>query len=159
MNLVDEIDPRPDTPDFKGSLPLFYSIALNDVPMLKKQFKKGSEYFTLRNAKYQSVFHIAAKHNALEAIQFICQKSAFVDQLLKRDYQGNTPIHTATKAGHARVLQWLVRNSSPNFLLLQNDFGHTPEVAAQEKANIYDELFKEKQKLNDVSSDVLANLR
>lgn len=26
LELVDEIDPRPDTPDFFGSLPIFYSL-------------------------------------------------------------------------------------------------------------------------------------
>lgn len=79
LSLVDEIDPRPDTPDFQGALPLFYSVALNDVAMLQKQFRKGTQYFTLHNAKYQNVFHIAAKRNSLEAIKFICQKNVFVE--------------------------------------------------------------------------------
>jgi len=39
--IVDEIDPRPDTPDYYGSLPFFYTLQQNDLPMLEKQFKGG----------------------------------------------------------------------------------------------------------------------
>lgn len=40
--IVDEINPRPDTPDYYGALPLFYSLAQNDEKMIKKQFKMGA---------------------------------------------------------------------------------------------------------------------
>jgi hypothetical protein len=63
--LVDEIDPRPDTPDFYGSLPLYYSLQLDDLRMLKKQFTQGKKYFSFRSYKYETVFHVAAKNNAL----------------------------------------------------------------------------------------------
>lgn len=36
IDLVDEIDPKPDTPDFYGALPLFYAIQNNDFAMIKK---------------------------------------------------------------------------------------------------------------------------
>lgn len=33
--------------------------------MLKKQFNLGKKYFSFRNYKYETVFHVAAKNNAL----------------------------------------------------------------------------------------------
>lgn len=37
--------------------------------MIKKQFKSKKSYFKLRNYKYETIFHIAAKYNAKEALQ------------------------------------------------------------------------------------------
>ena len=45
LPIVDEINPKPDTHDYYGNLPLFYSIKLDDKPMIEKQFKAGKEYF------------------------------------------------------------------------------------------------------------------
>jgi len=72
IELVDEIDPRPDCPDYFGAMPIFYSLQQDDLPMLQKQFKKGPLYFTVRNYKYETVFHVAAKNNALDSLKFIC---------------------------------------------------------------------------------------
>ena len=137
LNLVDEIDPRPDTPDFYGSLPIYYSLQQDDLPMLKKQFRKGSGYFGLRNYKFETVFHIAGKNNALNSLKFICGRAVWIDQMLKRDYEGNTPLHSAAKAGSYEVLLWFLQNTTPQFSQIQNDFGFTPSQAASEKASIY----------------------
>jgi ankyrin repeat protein len=75
--------------------------------MLQKQFTKGSAYFPLRNYKYETVFHIAAKNNAKVSLEFICGRSVFIQQLLKRDYKGDTPIHAAAKAGSYETLEFL----------------------------------------------------
>lgn len=34
--IVDEIKPRPDTKDYAGNLPVYYTLAENDVPMVEK---------------------------------------------------------------------------------------------------------------------------
>lgn len=47
--------------------------------MIEKQFRGGSKYFSMRNYKYESPFHIAGKNNALESLKFICGKSCFID--------------------------------------------------------------------------------
>lgn len=67
--LVDEIMPRPDTKDYFGSLPIYYSLMQDDVKMIEKYFKKGREYFELRNYKNETILHIAAKNNALESLK------------------------------------------------------------------------------------------
>jgi ankyrin repeat protein len=79
LDIVDEIDPRPDTPDYYGSLPLFYSLQQDDLPMLQKQFKMGRDYYKLRNYKYETIFHIAAKNNALSSLQYLVGKAVFID--------------------------------------------------------------------------------
>ena len=115
LELVDEIDPRPDTPDFYGNLPIYYSLEQNDLPMLKKQFKQGSQYFSLKNYRYETVFHIAAKGNSLESLKYICGRAVWIDQMLKRDFEGNTPLHTAAKAGSYDTLKWFLEHVTPNF--------------------------------------------
>jgi hypothetical protein len=74
--------PWPDTVDCYRSLPLYYSIQQDDPPKLEKQFTKGSVYFTLRNYKYETVFHIAAKNNVKNSLWFTCGRSVFINSCL-----------------------------------------------------------------------------
>lgn len=130
--IVDEINPRPDTKDFYGSLPLFYAIQADDTPMLKKQFTSGSLYFPLRNYKFETMFHIAAKHNARDSLEFICGINVFIQHLVKRDYKGDTCFHAAAKAGSYECLEWLLSSvTSKDFIEIENDFGQTPLAAAE----------------------------
>ncbi len=107
--------------------------------MLQKQFKMGREYFKLRNYKYETIFHIAGKNNALSSLQYLVGKAVFIDQILKRDFEGNTPLHSACKAGSFEVLEWLSRLVTKGFFEIQNDFGFTPLQAAKEKSYLYNE--------------------
>lgn len=116
LPIVDEICPRPDTVDFYGNLPLFYTLAQNDVPMLDKYFTKSKEYFRLRNYKYETVFHICAKHNSLESLHKLVGRNVFIAQMLKKDYVGNTAIHVAAKMGSLQTLEFLCTAVTPNFL-------------------------------------------
>ena len=130
LEIVDEIRPRPDIVDYYGNLPIYYTLANNDVAMLEKYFHSTKEYFKLRNYKYETIFHICAKHDSIEALQQLMGRTVFIQQLLKKDYVGNTPFHVAAKSGSLRVLQWLCTSVTPNFLKMQNDFGFTPLEAA-----------------------------
>ena len=42
LAIVDEINPRPDTLDYYGNLPLFYTVQQDDLAMLEKQFTRGT---------------------------------------------------------------------------------------------------------------------
>lgn len=112
--------------------------------MLVKYFKKGREYFLLRNYKYETVFHVAAKNNSLDAITELVGKSVFITQLLKKDYEGNTAIHVAAKSGSLEVLEWLIKLSTPSFLEIKNDFGFTPLEATREKLSLMEEVMNSK---------------
>jgi ankyrin repeat protein len=116
--IVDEINPRPDTPDYYGNLPLLYSLMLDDLPMLEKQFNHGKEYFTLRNYKYETIFHVAARYNSLKSIRFVIGRNVFITQLLKRDYKGDTALHLAAKAGSYEVLEFMCNSVTPSFLAI-----------------------------------------
>ena len=69
LPIVDEIRPRPDIVDYYGNLPLYYTLQNNDVPMLEKYFHSTKEYFKLRNYKYETIFHVCAKHESLDALK------------------------------------------------------------------------------------------
>ena len=114
--IVDEIRPRPDTVDYYGNLPLFYTLQKDDVPMLEKYFTKNTEYFRLRNYKYETVFHICAKNNSIESLKKLVGRFVFIQQMLKKDYVGNTAIHVAAKAGALEVLEFLCTAVTPSFL-------------------------------------------
>jgi hypothetical protein len=58
--IVEDINPRPDSKDYYGNLPIFYTIMNNDVFMINKYFTKTKGYNHLRNYKNQTLFHIAA---------------------------------------------------------------------------------------------------
>jgi len=115
---VDEINPRPDTPDYYGNLPLFYSLQLNDLPMLEKQFTKGKEYFLLRNYKYETIFHVAGRYNALESLKFLIGRNVFIAEMLKRDYKGDTALHLAAKFGSYEMLEYMCSSVTPNFFAI-----------------------------------------
>ena len=65
--------------------------------MIEKYFTKGKEYFKLRNYKYETIFHIAARYNSIDAIKEIVGKNVFIEELVKKDFKGDTPIHQAAK--------------------------------------------------------------
>jgi ankyrin repeat protein len=123
------IKPRPDTKDYYGNLPIYYSLMRDDVDMIENYFKKGREHFPLRNYKFETVFHICAKYNSLASLKQLIGKSVFIEELLKKDFKGDTPIHTAAKSGSIDVLEFYITACTRNFLEIQNDFGFTPKDA------------------------------
>ena len=40
----------------------------DDVEMIQKYFKKGRDYYTLRNYRHETIFHVAAKYNSLASL-------------------------------------------------------------------------------------------
>lgn len=101
MEIVDAIKPRPDIKDFYGNLPLFYSLKNNDSEMVQFLFKKGYDYFSLRNYKNESIFHLAAKHNSLDSLKILIDNQPFAAEIVRKDYKGDTPLHIAAKKGNS----------------------------------------------------------
>ena len=116
--------------------------------MLEKYFHSTKDYFKLRNYKYETVFHICAKHNALDALKTLLGRQVFIGQLLKKNYVGDTAIHVAAKMGNMEVLQYLCSAATANFLKMQNDFGFTPADAASEKHSLMEQSWSNKSKVN-----------
>ena len=156
--IVDEIKPRPDTADYYGNLPLYYTLQYNDVATLTKIFPKTKDYFKFRNYKYETVFHVCARYNSKDALEAMLGRIVFISQLLKKDYVGNTAFHVAAKSGSIEVLEFLCSTVTPNFLQMQNDFGFTALEAAQEKYHLVeDQLLGEKSSGN--TAETKAQLR
>lgn len=128
-DIVDVIRPRPDTKDYYGNLPIFYSLMQDDVEMIKKYFKKGRDYFSLKNYKHETIFHVAAKKNALASLKELMGRTVFIEELVKKDFKGDTPLHSASKNGNIEILDFFMQACSKNFLEIQNDFGFTVKDA------------------------------
>jgi len=139
LDFVDVIKPRPDTRDYYGNLPIFYSLMQDDVDMIQCYFKRGREYFHLRNYKFETLFHIVAKHNSLASLKQLIGNLIFVEELFKKDFKGDTPIHIAAKAGSLEVLEFFCSAVSKTFLEIHNDFGFTPKEAVREKVRLLEE--------------------
>ena len=77
--IYSSIKPRPDITDYYGNLPIFYALMRNDAALIQEMYKKQKDYFTLRNYKNQSIFHVAAKHNALDALKILIDIHVFSD--------------------------------------------------------------------------------
>jgi ankyrin repeat protein len=78
--------------------------------MIKKYFTKGRDYFLLRNYKYETVFHVAARYNSLEALKALLGKSVFIEELLKKDFKGDTPMNIAATHCNIEILEFFVRS-------------------------------------------------
>jgi hypothetical protein len=72
--------------------------------MIREYFKRGREYWALKNYKYEGPFHVAAQKNALDALKLICGKAVYIEELIRKDFKGDTPIHLAAKNGSKETL-------------------------------------------------------
>ena len=70
-------------------------------------------------------------------------KGVFQEQLIKRDFKGDTPIHVAAKSGSWEILYYFLTASTPSFLELENDFGLTPLMLVEDKLEILRERMGE----------------
>mmetsp|Transcript_24832 Transcript_24832/g.24603 ORF Transcript_24832/g.24603 Transcript_24832/m.24603 type:complete len:388 (+) Transcript_24832:140-1303(+) len=155
-DIVHHIKPLPDTKDYYGNLPIFYSIQNNDALMIGKYFKKGKQYFHIKNFKNQSLFHVAGKYNAYEALISIVKNHIFFEELLKRDIKGDTPLHSAAKRGSAEVLEFYLKNCSNKFLEIENNFGHTPLEAVKDKIKFIE---SEEEKEDEIKKSETYDLK
>ena len=103
--IVDAIKARPDIKDYYGNLPIYNSLMKNDVDMVRRLFKKGRDYFNLRNYKHESIFHVAARSNAVESLEVLIDEQIFTEELLKKNYKGDTPMHIAAKKQNTSILE------------------------------------------------------
>mmetsp|Transcript_6184 Transcript_6184/g.10000 ORF Transcript_6184/g.10000 Transcript_6184/m.10000 type:complete len:132 (-) Transcript_6184:408-803(-) len=125
-SIVEEYRPKFDTQDYYGNWPIHYTIAQDDDLMVGKYFTKAREYFMLRNFKYETIFHVAGRNNSVLSIAALLGKTIFIEELLKKDYKGDTPLHMAAKSGSLEILSYFMTACTPNFMKIENDFGLTP---------------------------------
>ena len=108
-------------------------MAKDDHHLIMNHFSQGNTYFDLLNFKHQSVFHIAGKNNSLLSIKALLGRTVFIEELLKKDFKGDSPLHSAAKSGSLEVLGFYLTACTPQFLEIQNDFGFSPIEAARQK--------------------------
>ena len=75
----------------------------------------------------------------MESLKQLIGKTVFIEELLKKDFKGDTPIHVAAKSGSMDILEFYATACSKSFLEIQNDFGFTPKEAVKEKIRILEE--------------------
>ena len=113
--IVEDINPQPDTRDYYGNLPLFYTVMNNDE-LNAATFQHGKNYYHLRNYKQETLFHVAAKHNSVQALETLNKRAVFFEELIKKDFKGDTPFHLAAKAGALEMMRYLMRSATAPFL-------------------------------------------
>lgn len=84
--------------------------------MIAKYFTKARDYFSLRNFKYETIFHVAARNNSVASLKQLLGKVVFLPHMLKKDCEGNTAIHVAAKKGNLGILKFLLSSVTRGFL-------------------------------------------
>ena len=80
-------------------------------------------------------------------------RTVFLEELVKRDFKGDAPLHTAAKAGSIQILELYLTASTPAFLELQNDFGMTPLQSVVEKISlIYEKIAELNSRKKDINN-------
>lgn len=138
VELCEDIRPKFDVKDYSGNLPLHYTIMRDDVGMVRKYFMKSKHFFDAKNFRNETIFHIAAKHDSRSSLRELLGNNVFVEDLLRRNYKGDTPLHVAAKSGNLEVLQFFLENCTSRFLDIENDFGLTPLQSATSKRELVD---------------------
>jgi ankyrin repeat protein len=75
----------------------------------------------------------------VEALEALNKRNVILEDLLKKDYKGDTPLHTAAKQGNVEILEYFLRSSNKAFIEMQNDFGLTVFEAAKAKYQMLEE--------------------
>lgn len=63
----------------------------------------------------------------------------FIEELVKKDFKGDTPLHVAAKNANIEILEYFMSSCTKNFLEIQNDFGFTVYEAVIEKIRLMEE--------------------
>lgn len=112
----DAIRPRPYTRDYYGNLPIMYSLMHDDAEIVKAYFNKNRDYFSFRNYKHETIFHVAAKFNSLTSLKELIGRTPFIEEIVKKDFKGDTPLHIASKSINIEILEFFLSNVTRNFL-------------------------------------------
>ena len=97
---------------------------------------KSDCYSFLQNQKTfknENMIFIAAEHDSLEALEALVEGRVIVEELLMKNFKGDTPIHKAIKCGSARVLEYFLESITKDYTEFQNERGQTPWEAGKEK--------------------------
>jgi ankyrin repeat protein len=124
----------------------FMAVNGDDLDAFKKAialFNTPEDWKHIRNLDGETCMHIAAKNNRLKILMFTTEYDWSV-----RDYNENTPLHSAVEMGHVEAVQYLVSVSNVNS---ENALLESPIHLAAKKGNI--EILK---MLNDKKCDLNA---
>ena len=86
---------------------------------------------------------MAAKSGAAECLKILIDGLTFTEELLKKDYLGNTPLHYAARKGNLAIFEFFINEGGePTKLMLdlQNDFGLTVREAVLEKIRNFEDI-------------------
>ncbi|KAL9814324.1 putative ankyrin repeat-containing domain, PGG domain, ankyrin repeat-containing domain superfamily [Arabidopsis thaliana] len=106
-----------------GITPLHLAIMRCSVAILEEFFDKAPTSFNISTSAQETVFHIAAKHENIEAFIFMaenCIDSSSI--LLQLDSLGNTVLHAAASSSCYPVILYIIYETTID-LSAKNNFG------------------------------------
>jgi ankyrin repeat protein len=99
---------------------LFTAAQTGNLPTLMQLKTQGVD-MSAKNAKGQTIGHIAAKYGHLEVLKWLFQHGL---DLNVKDKYGETPVHLAAENGYLEVLEWLFQHGFE--LNVKNKNARTP---------------------------------
>ncbi|KAI4352833.1 hypothetical protein L6164_007047 [Bauhinia variegata] len=119
----------------KGYLPIHLACKKGHVSVVKEILKKVFWFdpVDLLNQKGQNILHMAAKNGKHEVVKFILREKKLDKLLNEKDNKGNTPLHSASRYLHPKLLSSEILHCagtplSKNGKLLGNGGSKRPQV-------------------------------
>ncbi|XP_059650878.1 protein ACCELERATED CELL DEATH 6-like isoform X2 [Cornus florida] len=92
------------TRDQDGSYPIHEASKRGHVKIIKKFIQRCPDSWELLDREGKNILHVAAESGKWNVVKYILGTSGLAMLINERDKKGNTPLHLATKNGHARVV-------------------------------------------------------
>ncbi|KAL6856976.1 hypothetical protein ACP4OV_018358 [Aristida adscensionis] len=122
--------------DNNGLFPVHTAAMMGNTRIIDELIKKCPDYFELVDHKGRNLLHCAVEHNQVQVVQYLCRNNIFAMLLNAIDYDGNTPLHLATKYGFPRIVSLLLETRTVDTFLTNKD-----GLTAQDLAKLHDPAY------------------
>lgn len=120
---------KDDSGEMSGKTPLMVATESEQMAVVNCLFREGVDFFR-RNHNFQTALHLACENGAHRMVHLLIQRTRGT-LLMIHDNLGDTPLHTAVRFGHSKLLLLLCQHSmAPWYLLERNRNDETPEQLA-----------------------------
>ncbi|ESN91081.1 hypothetical protein HELRODRAFT_182236 [Helobdella robusta] len=88
--------------DEEGYTALHYAARYNQIDVMKLLVENGADVNVKQKQDEVCPLHLACRYNGYDAVKFLLEQQA---ELNSKDVKGRSPLHYATRKGHAQVIK------------------------------------------------------
>ncbi|XP_059663150.1 protein ACCELERATED CELL DEATH 6-like isoform X2 [Cornus florida] len=106
------------TTDMDGSYPIHRASMGGYVKIIEEFIRRCPDSRELLDRKGKNILHVAAESGKSNVVRYILETSELTMLINERDKNGDTPLHLATRNGHARVVSIMTWDKRVNLELV-----------------------------------------